>query len=134
MWRRGREVSDGSFEISVDPSRRRLDIVLRGLWTDAIAARFATDLDVAIADMRRAGIAPGEMRSLLDMSDLSVIPAGLTPTFGVFASQKGRESERVAVVYSSTLARIQFRRLAHGDSRYAFFAEMAEAMRWLETP
>lgn len=81
--------------------------------------------------MEKRGATIGTMRSLIDFSELSILSVSIVPVFRDFATEQGRCSERVAIVYGSTLALPQIRRIAAGESQYDFFRTRADAERWL---
>jgi len=103
-------------------------MVLTGFWTPAIAREFTRQLDMAVATMRQAEL---PARSLIDIRDLSLLSVTLTPVFRSFVEDQSRICDRIALISSSMLQRLQAKRLIDGTSRFQLFSTIDDAEDWL---
>ena len=107
---------------------RRIDMTLSGFWTPKFASEFAAELDRNVALMERA---ERPARSLIDVTDLSLLSVSITPVFRHFTLHQAQICDRVAVVVKTALGQMQAKRLMQGRDNFRAFTDREEALAWL---
>ena len=123
---------EGRFDITVDPARDLVRIVMGGFFDRTSFAAFVAARNEAHRSLR---CAPREHLTLVDIRRMRVQTQELVGLFGgVFADPTYR-SRRTGCVVASSLARIQLRR-AVGDrlgNGLLFFTDPHQTEHWLLT-
>lgn len=114
------------FEIAVDVARMLITITARGFWDAEIMGRFQTDLRTSIAPLSRRG----SVYILADARGLPVQSQDSVSRFSDLSPDVAHLVNRVAIVTSAALVRIQVSRI-EGAERRQNFATPEEALRWL---
>ena len=119
----------GKFTLRPDPAERLLEIVLEGHWTpETVAAYRLARADVMRA-LQRAGVMFADLRVFVDARALSPQSLEAVEAFGSTVAQSHLQPGRSALVLSSTLVKLQIRRVAMPGQR--LFDDEQEARAWL---
>ena len=124
-------IEDPAFTIRIDAPRKYVEISMVGLWDDATAQRFERELRGLLPALPQGGCPIGEQITLFDTTDFPVQPQDVSTRLAGMAADRSIGSRRIAVLVSSTLSKLQTRRIAPG---YGVFDDREEAMRWLFEP
>ena len=125
------QITDPSFTIRIDAPRKYVEICLLGLWDDATAKRFDRELRRLLPALSAGGCPIGEQNTLFDSTGYAVQAQDVSTRLAGMAADTSIGSRRIAVLVSSTLSKLQTRRVAPG---YGVFDDRAEAMAWLFEP
>jgi hypothetical protein len=125
------QIIDPSFTIRIDAPRKYVEVCLFGLWDAATAHRFDCDLRRLLPALPEGGCSIGEQNTLFDLTSYSVQAQDVSAHLAGMAADSSIGSRRIAVLVSSTLSKLQTRRVAPG---YGVFQDRAEAMAWLFEP
>ncbi|QNA85126.1 hypothetical protein G4G27_14825 [Sphingomonas sp. So64.6b] len=125
------QITDPSFTIRIDALRKYVEICLLGLWDEVTAKRFDHELRRLLPALTKGGCPIGEQNTLFDSTGYAVQAQDVTTHLAGMAADRSIGSRRIAVLVSSTLSKLQTRRIAPG---YGVFDDRAEAMTWLFEP
>jgi len=125
------QITDPSFTIRIDAPRKYVEICLLGMWVEATAKRFDHELRRLLPALPRGGCPLGEQNTLFDSTGYAVQAQDVSTHLAGMAADRSIGSRRIAVLVSSTLSKLQTRRIAPG---YGVFSDRAEAMAWLFEP
>lgn len=117
------------YVIATDPAHALVTTVLTGRWSCATVDRYKTDLLAAGARLIAAGIDPWSIGILIDTRLFGPQAQDVVQHYARTFDEKRFQSERIAVLYKSTLLMMQTRRMAVGTPR--FFEHKDEALHWL---
>jgi hypothetical protein len=116
------------FELRVDSAHRRLDIVQRGFWTDAIFDRFEAAFGAALRELHGAG---GCLTALVDATAFSVQSREILLRFKALLHEQATLCARgTAVLVPAELNRLQAQ-LSGQAIRIQTFTVRADAEAWL---
>lgn len=121
------DASTGSFTMDVDARSGRITVIGTGYWTSSYIAEHFRHVADLVRAHRAAGI---PIRVLVDLRQSDVQSQETVEHMGRSTAQIYAEGDRVALLVSSSLARIQMRRAANISIR-EFFASLDEAEAWL---
>lgn len=124
-------MTDEGYDINIDPADGLIVATLTGLWTCDIIDRYKIHLLIAGAKLMAVGIDPAKISILIDTRDFSPQPKEVVAYYTNAFGEPRFQSERIAVLYGSTLLKMQTRRMAIGTPR--FFKERDEAIDWLRS-
>jgi hypothetical protein len=125
------QFDDAAFTIRIEPARKFVEISLRGYWDDATMKRFDSELRRLLPALPAGGCMIGEQNTLFDTTAYAVQSQDVLAQLGIMAADPSIGSRRIAVLVSSTLNKLQTRRIAPD---YGLFSDRDEAMRWLFEP
>lgn len=125
------QITDPSFTIRIDAPRKYVEICLLGLWDDSTATRFERELRYLLPALSRGGCPIGQQNTLFDSTGYPVQAQDVSAHLAGMVADKSIRSRRIAVLVSSTLSKLQTRRIAPS---YAVFDDREEAMAWLFEP
>jgi hypothetical protein len=125
------QIEDPAFTIRIDAARKYVEIGMLGLWDDVIAKRFERELRCLLPALPKGGCRIGEQNTLFDSTAYLVQSQDVTARLAGMAADPSIGSRRIAVLVSSTLSKLQTRRIAPG---YGVFDDREEAMSWLFEP
>jgi hypothetical protein len=116
------------FEVRFDAKARRLHWTMRGFWTMADVAAFATALRATVEPL---GPPPHRYDGLCDSRDFPVQARDVSDALGMI-EQVGRAMHegRIAIVVGSVTNKLQAQRTLTGD-RIRVFLDIDEARTWL---
>lgn len=125
------QFDDPAFTIRIEPERKFVEIRMFGHWDDATARRFNSDLRRLLPALPAGGCRIGDQNTLFDTTAYAVQSQEVLAQLAGMAADPSIGSRRIAVLVSSTLVKLQARRIAPG---YGLFDDRAEALRWLFEP
>jgi hypothetical protein len=125
------QIEDPAFTIQIDAARKYVEIGMLGLWDDDAAKRFERELRCLLPALPKGGCRIGEQNTLFDSTAYLVQSQDVTARLAGMAADPSIGSRRIAVLVSSTLSKLQTRRIAPG---YGVFDDREEAMSWLFEP
>ncbi|HZV58406.1 MAG TPA: STAS/SEC14 domain-containing protein [Sphingobium sp.] len=115
------------FNFTFDPAGGILRVRVVGSWTLPEVERYAREArERFIAARQRAGL----LRLLVDLSETDILSQIVIDPLAKAGMQYSHPDDRVALVVSSTLLKLQMRRMM-GDAPAAIFASADEAAAWL---
>lgn len=115
------------FNFTFDPAGGILCVRVVGSWTLPEVERYAREArERFIAARQRAGF----LRLLIDLSETDILSQTVIDPLAKAGMQYSHPDDRVALVVSSTLLKLQMRRMM-GDAPAAIFASADEAAAWL---
>jgi hypothetical protein len=115
------------FDIAIDRPRRLLIVTLRGFWQQDVIEFYWRELDVMIKPLRDAG----PMLCLIEASDFAVQSAYILKYYERLSEGSNLEIERVAMITTSTLLKLQIETLLPRRNIQQF-RDHAAALEWLE--
>jgi hypothetical protein len=116
------------FEVSVDPQRRQLNMVMRGFWDMATFDAFAAEFVKALHQLHRQG---GALLALVDGREFAVQSKDVLGRFGAIMQENGPLlAKRTASVVPAELNRMQSARVAETITN-RHFTTLEEAEAWL---
>lgn len=115
------------FQFAYDDSTGIVRISVLGSWTLTEIARYAAEATDQFAKGRRR---TGSLRLLIDCSLGHVCPQALVEPLARAGMRHARADDRIAVVVSSSLMKLQIKRML-GDAPSTMFVSDAAARRWL---
>jgi hypothetical protein len=121
------------FEVTADPKRQLLRIVMRGFWDAETITAYSAAMRRTMGDLQRTA---GCRRILIDMVDFAIQSKEVAAGHAAYLrAVRDRSEARVALVMQSALSRLQAARVA-SDTGHSTFATEAEALAWLmaDTP
>ena len=107
-----------------------VQLVSIGKWDEQIIEKFAQGTARAIAEIVRAGVPYGQIRSLLDIREAGISVQSLASATPGLVAKFAPACERVALLESSMLQKLQYRRLITGDA-FQHFDDLPSASAWL---
>ncbi|MGR6329932.1 hypothetical protein ACU5AX_12765 [Sphingomonas sp. XXL09] len=119
-----------TFDITVDPGRALVRIVMAGFFEPQDVARFVAARDLA---HRRITCAPNQHVTLVDIRHMAIQSQDIVARFQAVLGAPATRSRRIAFVVGASLARKQIVRAAEGRGA-RFFLDPAEAEAWLMQP
>lgn len=125
------QLDDPAFTIRIEPARKFVEIIMRGHWDDATIRRFDRELRHLLRALPRGGCRIGEQNTLFDTTEYAVQSQEVLARLGAMAADPSIGSRRIAVLVSSTLVKLQARRIAPD---YGLFNDRDEALEWLFEP
>ena len=124
-------LDDHDFTIRIEPARKFVEITMRGHWDEATIRRFGHELRNLSRALPAAGCRIGEQNTLFDTTGYAVQSQEVLAQLGALAADPSIGSRRIAVLLSSTLIKLQARRIAPG---YGLFSDREAALHWLFAP
>lgn len=116
------------FEITTDPIRNQLDVVLSGFFTVDDVRRYHAGVNAATGTL--SGL-PRDQQMVCDVSEMCIQSQEVVAAFQQVMADPRYRQRRVAFVAASTLARKQVQRVI-GARTAAILASRAEALAWLD--
>ncbi|VVT13045.1 conserved hypothetical protein [Sphingomonas sp. EC-HK361] len=120
-------MTKADFSIVVDPQQSLVRITLAGFFEADEIARFTQARNTA---HRQLLSAPNQHVTLVDIRDMQIQAQDSVAAFQRVLADPASQSRRIAFVVARSLARLQAQRAA-ADRGAAYFADVAEAERWL---
>lgn len=117
----------GVNEVRLDASAGLIRVTVAQFWSATTNDDFLRRLEACIAEAR---LCADTVRVLIDARNLPVQSADVVATHIPAAQTVYRSDDRLAVVCSSTLAKLQFQRFLHVADA-AYFRSLAEGEAWL---
>lgn len=118
------------FSVDYDPDRGIVRLMIEGFWDAATVEAFAAETLVAL---RRARAETGRSLVLTDARSFQVQSLDVATAFDLAELRIGPARERMAIVVSSALSKMQGQRALAGTDTM-FFTDVAAAERWLLAP
>jgi len=118
------------FSVNYDPDRGFVRLMIEGFWDVATVEAFATE---TLATLKRARAETGRSLVLTDGRTFQVQSLEVATAFDLAELRIGPVRERMAIVVSSALSKMQGQRALAGTDTM-FFTDMAAAERWLLAP
>ena len=115
------------FNFAFDPTAGILQVRVTGSWTLPEVERYAREAGVRFSEARKAA---RRLRLLIDLSAANVLSQGMMEPLAKAGMQYSRADDRVALAVSSTLLKLQMRRML-GDAPIPIFLSVKEANAWL---
>ena len=125
------QIEDPAFTIRIDPPRKYVEIAMFGHWDETTTRRFETELRRLLPALPAGGCRIGDQVTLFDNTGYLVQSQDVLAQLGRMVADPSIGSRRIAVLASSTLIKLQTRRIAPG---YGLFADREEALQWLFEP
>ena len=116
------------FDISIDPARKLMTIVVAGFFDTADVERLAA---ARAAAMRRLNSAAHDHVTLVDVSDARIQAQEVVRAFVQLIGNPAFVSRRIAFVCQGSLARMQVRRMLADADHAQMFDDRASAEAWL---
>ena len=117
-----------SFSVKVDEMRRELHFVTSGLFDQASMQAFNEEVAKAVGPILAK---KQKMRALGDLSDYAVQTREISDAMTVtLKSAEAVGIERVAIIMTSMLVKMQYQRVSEGRN-VKIFDDRAQALAWL---
>jgi hypothetical protein len=120
-------MTTGRIAAHYDARSRIVRVIPEGIWTDEIMTRHFDELRSLFARSRAEN---GRVRVLSDMRGAGVQQQGITRRINDFADQYHEAHDRLAVIVSSSIVKLQIRRIVTKCPTEAFLSPSA-AETWL---
>lgn len=116
------------FKVTASPTNRCVSLALLGFFkpTDVDALRAAIRREYA-----RLRCGPNEHRTLLDLREMEIQSQDTLVYFAELLNDPTYQGERLAIVYSHTLVRMQIGRVASDREHTRYFDDVDAAKSWL---
>jgi len=118
------------YSLTTEPSLGRMRMRLSGFWSDRIAADFAEHFTLASSETRSRLPPDRELLILADLREHAIFSRDALGEIEKLASGVAKRPVRISIIASSTLQRMQLRRLMLARQADIFLDER-EAMDWL---
>jgi hypothetical protein len=115
------------FEVSLSQDRRTLQLRLTGFWSVDDLEAFRAARAAALNQLK---CTPASFHSLVDLRKLDIQSQVLVHNFKDMLSDPVWRPSKAAVIVATSLARMQFRRIAKTET-VKFFTDLEEAKEWL---
>jgi len=122
------QIEDPAFTIRIEAARNYVEICMLGLWDEPTARRFERELRSLLPALPKGGCPIGQQNTLFDSTAYAVQPQDVSAQLAGLAADPSIGSRRIAVLVSSTLSKLQTRRIAPG---YGIFNDRDGATKWL---
>ncbi len=119
------------FTIETEPLKKMVVAKLSGFWNTAVAAQFAVEEQAAVS---RLPCRPGEHVLLCDVREMDVSSQDVVELLSQELNKTGaNDARRIAIVWRSTLSRMQVTRVTTRDN-VKLFNDFSAAEEWLLEP
>ena len=116
------------YSITTDEYRREVRFSVEGFWDDATVKSYLKELGEAVIPFQRKN---QTFRAMGDLTRLMAQSRKTADALGrALATGKQVGMERIAIVTTSPIMKLQYRRVA-GDVELEFFDTTAQAREWL---
>jgi hypothetical protein len=122
-------MAESSFEIRTDSANKLLRITLRGHWSSDTVASYKQALSVAVAQMVQRGCRRAELVALVDARGVGAQPLAVIEEYRKSFRSPDMQPCRLATTVSSSLFRLQIKRIAVPNQR--IFTDETDATQWL---
>lgn len=120
-------MTPGRYSLKVCAPGDLIVATLAGFFNIPQVAAYATDIEALI---ERCSMSHGGYRILIDIVECAIQSQDVTAAFGRHVAGVPR-SKRVAVVTTSSIIRMQIRRIV-GRPELAVFKDLSEARAWID--
>lgn len=117
----------GELAVRYDPKLKILFLVGKGTWTVPMLKAHQSEIGIA---MKRARLDRECLLIYSDISEADVQPQDVADEIRAYSPRFARTSDRIATVVSSSLTKMQMRRLCNHKC-WEFFMSGSAAMQWL---
>lgn len=124
------QIKPGKYEVALDGRSCFVRVRVEGFWSSVINSEF---LETLAQQVRTARANDGAVHVLVDARELAVQTLDVSPTYPEADEEIYRAGDRIAVVCTSALTKMQLQQSLRVAS-VAYFPSVAEAEAWLRNP
>ena len=120
-------MTTADFTISIDRSRRLIDVAMRGFYGPADVLRYRKAIDAATTEL---GGEPAQQVMINDITGMQIQLQDIVTAFRGFMADPRYVGRRVAFIVTTSLARMHVERVMQGRTARTFVCR-EEAESWL---